>query len=306
MTNAADAVAAMVTTQAGKAQLSSWGLNKSWAEGGEDPCETVWAHACEEGEPHWHYVTSGLADPAKVEAGADAPASGLGYELSFRLKRAPGEAKAPAWPVFCLQEFGWGIFQANMELDAGHYIRRRSVITGGDPPTELQGYYLIADPRLPSTRADSGSIKFLQLVGITEEELLQCEAGEPDEMAAELLERSPLGITDLDRTTPDADEVDLQQLNALQNALARNCLEELPAGVAALTFSTSATPGEDTFTHQVEDGVAFQLNRRVDASVKRIFALHWAAGCEVTRMRTQLGKKPNGKWSVVVDFEYAD
>jgi hypothetical protein len=79
----------------------------------------------------------------------------------------------------------------------------------------------------------------------------------------------------------------------------------LPDGVSKLSFSTRATEG-DVFTHEVADGVDFEVNRRADASVKRIFALHWAAGSEVTEVRTELARQPNGEWSVVLQFQYAE
>jgi Suppressor of fused protein (SUFU) len=303
MAKAADAVVGAVAASKGKAELFSWGVNKTWADGGDDPCEDLWVHDSDEEAPHWHYVTSGLSDPAKVEAAPGATTSGLGYELTFRLKRAPGEQEAPEWPWKRLQELGWGIFKANMKLGVGHYLRRRTVITGGNPETTLQGYYLIADPRLPATTSDTGSIAFLQAIGITDEELLRCEAGEPDEMEALLLEHSPLGITDIARTVPDQDEVDLLQLNHLQTLLARNCVNQLAEGTTSLAFSTSADEAQ-VLTHDIPEGAGFKMSRRVEATVMLIFALHWAAGAYVNRILVQLTKKPDGTWSTVLDFEY--
>jgi hypothetical protein len=303
MAKAADAVTGAIVATKGTAELSGWGVNRSWADGGEDPCEDIWVHFSDEETPHWHYVTSGLSDPAKGAA-SDGTRSGLGYELTFRLKRRPGEAEAPEWPWKRLQELGWGIFKAKLRLAAGHYLRRRNVITGGNPPTELQGYYLIADPRLPGVSSDSGRIEFLQAVGITDEELLQCESGEPDEMEEALRARSPLGITDLERTGPETEEVDLVQLNALQSALGRLCLEALPAGTQRLAFATTSSGDDQQFTHEVEGDTLFEVDRRTDAMMKRIFALHWNAGSNVNRARVTLAQKPDGAWSSAFEFEY--
>ena len=263
-------------------------------------------HESAEEQPHWHYVTSGLSDPTKVEA-SESGRSGLGYELSFRLKRAPGETDAPEWPWKRLQEMGWGILKTNMKLGVGHYLRRRSAITGGNPPTTLLGYYLIADPRLQPVTSDSGSIEFLQMIGITEEELFACESGEPDEMEAQLLQRSPLGITDLEKATQDEDEVDLLKLNALQSLLGRNCLDALPEGITSIEFSTFCDPNEEpeNFEHTVAEGSPFKISRRTDASIKRIFALHWAAGAYVNRVSAKLTLGPDGQWVTVLNFEYA-
>ena len=306
MVKAADSVVSGIAASKGEAELFSWGVNKSWAEGGDDPCEDVWVHDSDEEQPHWHYVTSGLSDPAKVEA-KDSGRSGLGYELSFRLKRTPGDADAPEWPRQRLQEMGSGILKTNMKLGVGHYLRRRSVITSGDPPTTLLGYYLIADPRLQPVISDSGSIEFLQMIGITEEELFACESGEPDEMEADLLKNSPLGITDLERATQDEDEVDLLKLNALQSLLGRNCLDGLSESITNLEFSTFCDPNEEPedFEHTVAAGSLFKISRRTDASIKRIFALHWAAGAYVNRISAKLTQAPDGQWTTVLAFEYA-
>jgi hypothetical protein len=310
MTKAADAVTGAIVATKGAVELSGWGVNRSWADGGEDPCEDIWVHESDEETPHWHYVTSGLSDPSKVPTKVPttpgAERSGLGYELTFRLKRQPGDTEAPQWPWARLQELGWGIFKAGMKLAPGHYMRRRAVITGGNPPTELQGYYLIADPRLPAASSDSGRIDFLQVVGITDEELLQCESGEPDEVEAQLRARSPLGITDLERTGPETEEVDLLQLSALQAALGRHCLEALPADASRLVFTTTASLPDQQFTHDVEDEATFDLDRRGDALMKRIFALHWNAGSDLISARVTLAKKPDGSWSSAFDFAYDD
>jgi hypothetical protein len=281
------------------AQLFQWGVRKTWAEGGEDPLEKVWAYACDEETPHWHYVVSGMADPKK--ASATPGASGVGYELSFRLKRQAGEDQAPTWPVTALQEMGWGIFKANMQLAPGHYIRRRRVITGGNPKTELRGYYLIEDRRLTRVECDSGSLYFLQLVGISNDELLQCESGEPDAMESELLRRSPLGITDLSHTTPRTASVDLMQLQALQNAFGQHCLSVIPDGVTRV--SVSAGFGQNGFETSVEASEPFDLSARAEATLQRIFVLHSAAGHELQRIRIALSKD-SGAWSVVMEFDY--
>ncbi len=282
------------------APLFKWGVRKTWAEGGEDPLEKVWAYASDEETPHWHYITSGMADPEK--SSTKASVSGVGYELTFRLKRQTGEDEAPLWPVTALQETGWGIFKANMRLAPGHYIRRRRVITGGNPKTELKGYYLIEDRRLSPTECDSGSVYFLQLVGITEEQLLECESGEPDEMEAELLARSPLGITDLSRKTPRTDSVDLEKLQTLQSAFARRCSSAIPDGVTR--FSVSAGRGPGGFEISVDAGVPVEIDARAEAILRRIFALHAAAGQELERIRTELSEN-SGAWAFLMEFDHA-
>jgi hypothetical protein len=302
--DAAAAVEAAFAARAGDAKLFSWGVRQTWAEGGEDPLEKVRAYACDDETPHWHYVTSGLADPEKIDLAPGSPSSGLGYELSLRLARAADETEAPGWPVYALQELGWGILKARMKLGAGHYVRRRTVITGGDPPTALNGYYLLADPQLPAITSRSGAISFLQLVGITEDELLQCEAGEPDALEAELIARSPLGITDITRTTPGADEDPHVRLGALQRAFGEQCRAIIPDGVTQ--FSVSATLKEGNLDCAVEAPIPFALGARAEAALRRIFLSQAAAGQSVEQLRAELAAKPDSSWSTVLEFDYAD
>ena len=304
--DAAAAVEAAFAARAGAAKPFSWGVRQTWAEGGEDPLEKVRAYACDDEAPHWHYVTSGLADPDKIDAapGAGATSSGLGYELTLRLSRAADETEAPVWPVHALQELGWGILKARMKLGAGHYLRRRTVITGGDPPTELQGYYLVADPQLPAIASSSGDIAFLELVGITEDELLQCEAGEPDALEAELIARSPLGITDIARTTtaPAVDHHVL--LGALQRAFGEQVRAIVPDGVTQ--FSVSATLKEGNLDCAVNAPVPFALGARAEAALRRIFLSQAAAGQSVEQLRAEIAATPDRSWSTVLEFDYAD
>jgi hypothetical protein len=302
--DAAAAVKAAFEARAGAAKLYSWGVRETWAEGGDDPLEKVRAYACDDEAPHWHYVTSGLADPEKIDAAPGSTSSGLGYELSLRIARTADETEAPSWPVSALQEVGWGILKAGMGLGAGHYLRRRTAITGGDPPTALTGYYLLADPQLPATASSSGDIAFLQLVGITEDELLQCEAGEPDAVEAELIARSPLGITDIARTTTPPDEDHHVRLGSLQRAFGELCRAIVPDGVTQ--FSVSATLKEGTLDCAVDAVVPFALSARAEAALRRIFRSQAAAGQSVEQLRAEVAAMPDSTWSTVLEFDYVD
>ena len=302
--DAAAAVKAAFEARAGAAKLYSWGVRETWAEGGDDPLEKVRAYACDDEAPHWHYVTSGLSDPEKIDAAPGSTSSGLGYELTLRLARTADETEAPSWPVSALQELAWGILKAGMSLGAGHYLRRRTAITGGDPPTALNGYYLLADPQLTATASGSGDITFLQLVGITEDELLQCEAGEPDALEAELIARSPLGITDITRTTTAADEDHHVRLGSLQRAFGELCRAIVPDGVTQ--FSVSATLKEGTLDCAVDAVVPFALSARAEAALRRIFRSQAAAGQSVEQLRAEVAAMPDSTWSTVLEFDYGD
>jgi hypothetical protein len=300
--DAAAAVEAAFTARLGAARPFGWGVRRTWAEGGEDPLEKVRAYLCTDEAPHWHYVTSGLADPGKVDAAPGATSSGLGYELTFRLARTADGTEAPVWPVHALQELGWGILKVRMKLGTGHYVRRRTVITGGNPPTVLKGYYLIADPQLPDISSHTGRISFLELIGITEDELLQCEAGEPDALEAELIARSPLGITDIARTTKTSEIDHHLRLGALQRAFCQQCCAIAPKGVRQLTVS--ATLKEGHLDCVVNAPIPFALGARAEAALRRIFLVQAAAGQPVEQVRTEIVLTPDGAGSTVFEFVY--
>ena len=50
----------------------------------------------------------------------------------------------------------------------------------------------------------------------------------------------------------------------------------------------------------------YQVNRRADAVVKLIFALHWAAGAYANRIQVELKEQPSGGWHTVLSFAYED
>lgn len=78
MTSALEAVENLLRKGLGCPAPFGWGVRKTWPDGGEDPLEKVLAHGGGEEVPHWHYITSGLADPKKVASGGRE--SGVGYE----------------------------------------------------------------------------------------------------------------------------------------------------------------------------------------------------------------------------------
>jgi hypothetical protein len=162
----------------------------------------------------------------------------------------------------------------------------------------------VADRQLPPIASGSGSVTFLQLVGITEDELLRCEAGDPDGLEADLAAQSPLGITDVDRTTPPPAPDDLGWMGALQSAFGERCREIVPDGVSS--FSLSASLDSENLVCQVESAVPFGLNARAEAALRRIFLALAARGEPVDGLRVEMVGKPDGSWSTVIELDHRD
>ncbi|CDS41122.1 suppressor of fused [Echinococcus multilocularis] len=106
-------------------------LRKFWM-GGPDPLDYIYMFsnpglAEARSPPHWHYVTNGLSDlygDARLHncsTSADGP-SGFGFELTFRLRREPGEKSPPTWPAHLLQSLARYVFRSQAQLLPGDHI----------------------------------------------------------------------------------------------------------------------------------------------------------------------------------------
>ncbi|EAA01100.1 AGAP001948-PA [Anopheles gambiae str. PEST] len=161
---------------------------KYWL-GGQDPLDYIsMYHNAGDPEqnipPHWHYVSFGLSDlhgDGRVHladtSGGLEPRSGMGFELTFRLVKSPDAAaneRPPTWPANLLQSLAKYVFQSGNRLCTGDNIPwRRSLDGSKDSNTAIQHMLIAEDPQLPRTETPFGWVDFLQIVGVTSEELEQ-------------------------------------------------------------------------------------------------------------------------------------
>jgi hypothetical protein len=128
--------------------------------------------------PHWHCLTVGLAD--------------LGFELTFRLGQSGDDP--PEWTVDLLANLGAYVFGTGHEFAAGHHVDLRGPIKLDDP-TDITAAAIVADPGLPAWRG----VEFLQLVGLTADELELCRSWRTQAVIGLLAANDPLLITRLER-----------------------------------------------------------------------------------------------------------
>ncbi|CAH8858422.1 unnamed protein product [Trichobilharzia szidati] len=106
-------------------------VRKFWM-GGPDPLDFINMYANPgsvelQSPSHWHYVTNGLSDlygDSRLHSHSnttDGP-SGFGFELTFRVKREPGETNPPTWPAHLLQSLARYVFYSQAQLMAGDHI----------------------------------------------------------------------------------------------------------------------------------------------------------------------------------------
>ncbi|XP_055639082.1 suppressor of fused homolog [Toxorhynchites rutilus septentrionalis] len=130
--------------------------------------------------PHWHYISFGLSDlhgDGRVHLpdtiGGMEPRSGMGFELTFRLVKSAenAEERPPTWPANLLQALAKYVFQSGNRLCFGDNIPWRRPLDGKS--SSIQHMLIAEDPQMSRTETPFGWVDFLQIVGVTNEELEQ-------------------------------------------------------------------------------------------------------------------------------------
>jgi suppressor of fused len=175
-----------------------YGTIIKWSLGGPDPLDGISAwKRTEGGSCHWHIVTYGLTELYQKES-PDPGVSGYGFELTFRLGCAPDADEPPIWAMNFLQNLARYVFQTGNGFGAGHHMPLNGPIALGHE-TEITAILFAADPELPPTKGPFGSFEFLQVVGITEDELEAVQAWNSTPFTELLRAHNPLLVTDLGR-----------------------------------------------------------------------------------------------------------
>lgn len=163
---------------------------------GSDPLERVSAYAASS-PGHWHYVGMGLSELFAKET-TDPGTSGWGFELTFRV--ASNEAEPPLWPVVALQEMARYVIQSGSPLAPGHYIDNKAPITAAIH-TGIHAVAIVDDPALGSMSTVHGRFRFLQVVGLTADELLFVQSWNTRRFLELAARQNPLLVTDMARTS---------------------------------------------------------------------------------------------------------
>uniref|UniRef100_A0A8C4Q1Y1 Suppressor of fused homolog n=1 Tax=Eptatretus burgeri TaxID=7764 RepID=A0A8C4Q1Y1_EPTBU len=101
--------------------------------------------------------------------GAPDRPSGFGFELTFRLKKEPDETGPPTWPAELMQALARYVFHSENTLCAGDHVSWHAPLDGNE--SRIQHMLLTSDPQLQPLRTPLGTVAFLQIVGVCQEEL---------------------------------------------------------------------------------------------------------------------------------------
>lgn len=171
--------------------------------GGPDPLDGISAWRRTDPVPHWHFVTYGLSELYAKESD-DPQVSGYGFELSFRLAMEPGEvadanAEPPAWALSFLQNLARYVFQSGNVFRDGHWMTANGPIAL-ERETKICSMGFATDPELAETlTTPNGSLEFLQVVGLTQDEERAAKQWRTRKLLEVLLPHMPLWVTDLGR-----------------------------------------------------------------------------------------------------------
>jgi hypothetical protein len=109
------------------------------------------------------------------KSSTDPDVSGFGFELTLRIPRQ-GEAETPpVWPLRLLHALGHHVLASGKGFDSGHTMKLGAPIVppGSDGPSEsaLVGFACVPDPLLGKIETVNGTLLFLRLFGLADDEL---------------------------------------------------------------------------------------------------------------------------------------
>lgn len=172
--------------------------------GGPDPLDGISAYPVEGPVPHWHFVTYGLTELYDKQS-SRADVSGFGFELTLRLAREQGELDPPAFALNFLQNLARYVFDSGQAFSQGHTMDLNGPIAL-ERATKIAAVCFVADPDLPVIETPHGRVEFIQIVGITRDELMAAKAWQKRALIEVLSRRFPKLVTDLGRASILEDE----------------------------------------------------------------------------------------------------
>ncbi|WP_280426747.1 suppressor of fused domain protein [Nocardia carnea] len=182
----------------GNAEPFHLGTKQPWALGGPDPLDGISIYQHDGPLPHWHYIGFGMSELYE-KSSPDPEISGWGFEFTFRLVRRPDESQPPMWPAVLLQKLGRYVFDSGNRFEPGHTMRASGALAADRPDSAIRAMAFIIDPELGEMATPHGILRFLQIVGLTEEEYRTARGGNSPAVLNHLAGYLPLHVTDIDR-----------------------------------------------------------------------------------------------------------
>jgi hypothetical protein len=134
----------------------------------------------------------------------DLGVSGFGFELTFRLTCKSQEEKPPNWALDFLQNLGRYVFETGNPFGVGHTMPLNGPIEVGSS-TLIHAATFASDPQLPPMMTPNGRVEFLQIVGLTMDELEAITSWNAEAFLDLRSRDDPFLLTDISRASWLAD-----------------------------------------------------------------------------------------------------
>lgn len=174
-----------------------YGTTISYMLGGPDPLDGISAYKRLDPVPHWHFVTYGFSELYRKET-QDPDVSGWGIELTMRVAADAESADPPLWVLSFLQNLARYVFKTGNVFAAGHHLDANGPIAL-ETDTRLDHVVFVQDPELAPIGTSHGCLEFLQVVGVTADEVGAVKQWNTLAVMAVFAAKLPLLVTDLGR-----------------------------------------------------------------------------------------------------------
>ncbi len=173
-----------------------------YSAGGSDPIDGTSIYDTHNQEYHRHLVSYGMSELYYNPEQAGGEFSKWGFEFTFRLKPFEGDKEDPIWAVQVMNNLARYVLNSGKWFEENHFVPANGPIRL-NTDTEITGLVFALDPELGKIDTPHGEVSFLQMVGITSNEVDRLKTDPTTTAVAQLIEElkkdNPLLVTDLNR-----------------------------------------------------------------------------------------------------------
>lgn len=171
--------------------------------GGEDPLDGVSIYDSQKDMFHRHLVSYGMSELYYNEEAAGGEFSKWGFEFTFRLKPFDEDGDDPTWVVNLMNNLAHYVIKSGKWFEEYHVIPANGPIRlNSTAEINIVGVAFVSDPELGKIQTPHGEVSFLQMVGLTANEMNRITSAssaydEVKKVLDEMKTTNPLMITDL-------------------------------------------------------------------------------------------------------------
>ncbi len=171
--------------------------------GGEDPLDGVSIYDSKKDMFHRHLVSYGMSELYYNEEAAGGEFSKWGFEFTFRLKPFAEDSDDPTWVVNLMNNLARYVIKSGKWFEEYHVIPANGPIRlNSTAEINIVGVAFVSDPELGKIQTPHGEVSFLQMVGLTANEMNRITSAssaydEVKKVLDEMKTTNPLMITDL-------------------------------------------------------------------------------------------------------------